>query len=403
MHGSRYRTFACMLAMLVGIGLVRYSYSPLIPSMLADHWIDAAQAGYLGTLNFVGNLVGALACVRLAQRFSSATVCRWAMVLGLLSVAASAWELGFTWLMATRFLAGLTAAGTMILAPVVAAAGAPSEARGRIIGLVFAGAGIGVIGLSLSLPLVLSGGPEAGWLYTAGLVAVCILFAWPGLRETVETQAAESIEPPIEYGRFRIWLLAAAYTLAAIGIVPHSIYLSAYVHQVLEMPLSFSTLVFSVYGVGVLLGGPLLDGQGTRRLGTWAALILSTALALAAVVLVLVTQQIGWVVASGGMLGMAQMGIASITSHRVIELAGPAGHSRWWGRMTVGFNMGQAGGALAMGAMLHVHWGYLAGFWMAAIALIVSTVLVSFVRQRNEFSISPTRGHEHIHPPPLPH
>ena len=42
--------------MLAGIGLVRYAYSPLIPSMLDHHWITAAEAGYIGTFNFIGNI-----------------------------------------------------------------------------------------------------------------------------------------------------------------------------------------------------------------------------------------------------------------------------------------------------------------------------------------------------------
>ena len=87
--------------------------------------------------------------------------------------------------------------------------------------------------------------------------------------------------------------MGLAYTLAAVGIVPHSIYLSAYVHQVLGEPVSFATMVFGVYGLGVLLGGPLLDGQLTGRLGTWLALLVSTAVGLVAVAVVLVDRKCG--------------------------------------------------------------------------------------------------------------
>ena len=47
-----------------------------------------------------------------------------------------------------------------------------------------------------------------------------------------------------------MWLFFLAYLLAAIGIVPHSIYLSAYIHQVLDQPVAFSTMVYAIYGVG---------------------------------------------------------------------------------------------------------------------------------------------------------
>ena len=40
-----YRTFSCMVAMLIGVGLVRYADSPLLPSMLDHHWISAGEAG----------------------------------------------------------------------------------------------------------------------------------------------------------------------------------------------------------------------------------------------------------------------------------------------------------------------------------------------------------------------
>ena len=86
--------------------------------------------------------------------------------------------------------------------------------------------------------------------------------------------------------------------------------------------------------------------SGTRILKrTWGSLILSSALGLGAVAVVLLTENIAWVVASGAVLGAAQMRIASITSHRVIELAGPVAHTRWWSLMTIGFNVGQAAGA----------------------------------------------------------
>ncbi|MCH2181764.1 MAG: YbfB/YjiJ family MFS transporter [Mariniblastus sp.] len=374
-----YRTFSAMLSMLVGIGLVRYSYSPLLPSMLDHHWIDAGQAGYLGTVNFIGNLVGALVCAPLARRFGAVRICRIALLLGLVSVSASAWDLGFWWLVATRSLAGLSAAGAMILSPIIASSGVENARRGRVIGIVFAGAGLGVIGLSFSLPLFLGGGPWGGWLFTAVLVLVCTLLAWRGLVEPTDEAPGTTLSQATGRSPLSLWILGVAYTLAAVGIVPHSIYLSAYVHQVLGEPVSFATMVFGVYGVGVLLGGPLLDGQLTGRLGTWLALLVSTAVGLAAVAVVLLTDNVAWVVASGGLLGMSQMGVASITAHRVLEIAGPDNHTRWWARVTVGFNIGQAGGALAMGAMLHAGWHYATGFWMAAVSFTVSIMLAMLV------------------------
>ena len=374
-----YRIFSSVLAMLAGIGLVRYSFSPLIPSMLKHDWITASEAGYIGTINFVGNLVGAIFCAALARRWTAGRVCRWSMLVGLASVLGSGFDLGFVWLSGCRFLAGLTAAGTMILAPVIAVSGIREALRSTVIGTVFVGAGFGVIGMSLLMPMFILDGPAGGWWFTSALVLACIVLSWAGLSPSVPTDRPAVNEPPHPYVRRTMWIFFLAYLLAAVGIVPHSIYLSAYIHQALDKPVGFSTMVYAIYGGGVLIGGPLF-GLAARAIGSRWALIASVLCGLAAVGIVLSTRSLWFVVASGAILGAGQMGIAACTTHYAMELVGPARHTAWWGRLTIGFNIGQASGALGMGAMLSVGLGYLAGFWMAATAFALSAILLFFVR-----------------------
>lgn len=379
-----YRIFSCMLAMLVGIGLVRYSYSPLIPSMLDVHWITAAEAGYIGTSNFLGNMVGAIFCSMLAFRFTAGWICRWSMILGLLSVFGSSFDFGFAWFAGCRFLAGLTAGGVMILAPVIALSGIKTSARSTVIGMVFVGCGIGVIGLSLLLPIFVCHEPPhpaRGWWFTSALVLVCIILSWRGLSPKVVTDKAQrEDESDTPIAMKRMWIFMIAYTLGGAGIVPHSIYISAYIHKILDMPLSFSTMVYAIYGAGVLVGGPIF-GAMSKLIGTYLALIATTTTCLAAVIIVLSTDSVWFVAGSSALLGAGQMGIAVCTTHRALQLVGPTNHTRWWGRLTIMFNIGQAGGAFAMGAMIHLHYGYLAGFWMGAGCLLLSAVLYSFVRK----------------------
>ena len=45
-----------------------------------------------------------------------------------------------------------------------------------------------------------------------------------------------------------------------------------------------------------------------------------------------------------------------------------------------------------MGAFLSAHWGYLAGFWMAGVALVIATALAFFVRRSGA---SPFAGAHH--------
>ena len=50
---------AGLCASLVGLGLARFAYTPLIPALIAAKWFTPAEAVYLGAANLAGYLAGA--------------------------------------------------------------------------------------------------------------------------------------------------------------------------------------------------------------------------------------------------------------------------------------------------------------------------------------------------------
>ncbi len=71
---------AGLCASLVGIGLGRFAYTPLIPALVAAGWFTPSQAVYLGAANLAGYLVGALAARRLTARWGTRSVLRGMML-----------------------------------------------------------------------------------------------------------------------------------------------------------------------------------------------------------------------------------------------------------------------------------------------------------------------------------
>ena len=72
--------FAGLAASLVSIGLARFAYTPLIPSLIQAHWFSASDVVYLGAANLVGYLIGALLGRPLANRTSNKTALRLMML-----------------------------------------------------------------------------------------------------------------------------------------------------------------------------------------------------------------------------------------------------------------------------------------------------------------------------------
>src|SRR3982074_1345975 len=59
---------AGLCASLVGLGLARFAYTPLIPALIAAKWFSPADAVYLGAANLAGYLAGALIAGELGKR-----------------------------------------------------------------------------------------------------------------------------------------------------------------------------------------------------------------------------------------------------------------------------------------------------------------------------------------------
>ena len=55
--------------LLVGMGIGRFSYTPLIPALVESGALSASEAGYVGAFNLAGYLIGALVALRIRTRW----------------------------------------------------------------------------------------------------------------------------------------------------------------------------------------------------------------------------------------------------------------------------------------------------------------------------------------------
>jgi MFS family permease len=86
---------AGLCATLVGIGLARFAYTPLIPALIGAGWFTPAQAVYLGAANLAGYLAGALLARPVAARIPPPVALRTMMALATLAFFACATPLSF--------------------------------------------------------------------------------------------------------------------------------------------------------------------------------------------------------------------------------------------------------------------------------------------------------------------
>src|SRR3954454_12144332 len=82
-------------AIVVGVGIARFAYTPMIPALVTQGVVTAPEAAYLGAANAAGYLVGALIGASLGRVVGAPRAIRGALVATVLGLAACILPLGY--------------------------------------------------------------------------------------------------------------------------------------------------------------------------------------------------------------------------------------------------------------------------------------------------------------------
>ncbi len=374
-----YPAIAGFCAFFIGIGLGRFAYTPLIPALIHQDGFSVGDTSWLGSINFMGYLLGAFLGTQLKKFMNPALGIKIALVLSVLSFAFCMFNFGFIWLGAWRFLIGITGAVLMILTPSLVLKKVPGIYRGRVAGIMFTGMGFGVILAGFVLPYLANLNLIYAWLAAAVLSLLAVLISWKefsnfSLAHKNQVQNL-AIHLNQNFPKWPVILLAMAYGLVAIGAVPHSLFLVNYVHQELKLDLVRSGFFWSIFGLGALIG-PFLSGVMVDKLGAYKSLILIFIASCVVLPLLLFNQISFLYAASAFFMGMFFPGIVTILSARLIELVGSEHYPSTWGRMALYYSLTQALASGLMSYLLKTGFSYTGCFLIAEGAFLIASVLV---------------------------
>src|SRR4051794_7436607 len=341
-------TLAALCANLVGIGIARFGYTPLLPAVIAAGWFSPSAATYLGAANLAGYLAGALGARALAARFGAVATLRTAMLLTCASLFACAFPVSFVWFFAWRFLSGRTGGVLMALAAPTVLAAIPPGRRGIAGGAIFTGVGIGIAASGTLIPLLIRWGLVETWI---GLGTIALLLTaicrtgWPPASRSTAPTSRPNTAPIRGAGGSNPALRALylEYALNAVGLVPHMVFLVDYVARDLGRGIQAGSLCWIVFGVSAVTG-PMIAGFAGDRVGFRAALRSAFLVQAMAVAVPLLTTSGAALLLSSFIVGAFVPGIVAITLGRTRELIpdDPSRQAAAWGYCTTAFAIGQA-------------------------------------------------------------
>jgi predicted MFS family arabinose efflux permease len=369
---------AGLCASLVGLGLARFAYTPLIPALIAAKWFSPAEAVYLGAANLAGYLAGALIARELGSRAGSVRSLRATMVLASLSAFACAVPISFTWFFSWRFLAGLSGGVIMVLAASTILPHVAPSKRGFVGGVIFAGVGLGVAASGTLVPLLLQQGVRQSWYGLGVLSALLTLVSWKAWPTDAPPPARAPDHVPARGRQLAvIRALSAEYGLNALALVPHMVFLVDFVARGLGQGISAGSHYWVLYGIGATVG-PLLTGHLADRAGFGPALRVAFVIEAVAIVLPALSSAPASMIVSSVIVGGFTPGIVPLVLGRIHELIphDPDGQRATWAQATTIFAVFQAAAAYGLSYLFeHTGGNYTILFVIGAGAVTLSLAI----------------------------
>lgn len=337
--------FAGLCASLVGIGLARFAYTPLIPPMIEAHWFAAKDVIYLGAANLVGYLIGALVGRPAARRYGARPTLRAMMLLTSVAFFACAYPLSVGWFFGWRLMSGISGGIIMVLAATTVLPHVPASRRGMASGAIFLGIGVGIAASGTLVPLLLDMGMRATWLGLGVLSLLLSVVSWWCWPHAVHThvpvgEPTASVQASV---RTELNLLYMQYALMAVGLVPMMVFLVDYVARGLGWGTHTAALFWIVYGIGAIVG-PMVYGALSDRAGPALTSHLTIWLQLGAIGLMMFSTNHLVLVAATLVIGSFPPGIVPITLGRVQRILAGDAHAQnmVWSKATTVFALFQA-------------------------------------------------------------
>ncbi|CAD6542441.1 hypothetical protein LMG28727_04004 [Paraburkholderia kirstenboschensis] len=375
---SLYATLAGLCGSLVAIGLARFAYTPLIPSLIQAHWFTSSQAVTLGAANFAGYLIGALIGRPLASALSNRTALRLLMAVVTAAFFACAYPLSISWFFAWRLLSGISGGAIMVLVATSILPHIPAPRRGFVSGMIFLGLGLGIAASGTLIPELLHFGLRTAWL-GLGAVALALTavswFGWPSTNPPAPVAAAGNGHAS-HASNLGLRVLYAQYAANALGLVPAMILLVDYVARGLGRGAAIGADYWVLYGLAAIVG-PVIAGNVAHRIGYGKAYRVALLLQAAAVAMLALSGN-AWVLGLATViLGIFTPGIVPLALGRIHELV-PHDHTEQrasWSRATTAFALFQALGGYGYSYLFsHSHNNYALIFAFGAVALAIAFI-----------------------------
>lgn len=370
---------ALALAPAAALGLARFGYALLLPSMRESLGWSYFEAGTLNTANALGYVVGALVAARAGRQFGAPRALVGSLAAVVLSVFICAASGSLLFLCASRVVAGIGGGVIYVVGGGLAAQlGRRSTLHAsRALSIYFGGVGAGILLSGLVIPEAIAGAPgrwRIGWVILGIGALASLVVVGAALRRSAQFADTARLESR-RAGRAVPHQLAPtflAYGLEGIGYIAYMTFAVALIRTEGASP-GGTALFWSLLGVGAMISSPLVAPAFAGRLlrggrGVAAAI----AVAAVASFLPVISSDTVVLLVSATVFGGSFIAVATVVALLTREALAPQFVTAALGQLTVVFALGQVVGPVLAGSISDTHAGLRLGLACSSAVLAIA-------------------------------
>ena len=383
------------VSIFCGLGLSRFAFGMMLPSMSASLGLDYGQGGLLGFANMLGYLIAVLIVPVLLPKLRTRVMTAAGLLLGAFSMLGMAFSENFLLLCWLYFLTGIGSGGVVLPAMSVMSHWFYPSHRGLAAGIAMSGPGFGIIMTGFVVPqLVPFHGLlswQMGWLIFAAISSVAAVLAFTLIRNyprdmgllpfgRVPGAPAKHEDPLPRAGKIR--LLAHMGVIFGIYGAIYMLYVTFIVTSMVDSyQLSESDAggLWALFGLCSVFSG-VLFGSISDRIGRRGGMGIAFAILASAFLLVGFGAWMPGLYVSVTLFGLAAWSIPVIMAASSGDFFGPASAANALAALTLVFSAGQAAGPVLAGFLAERTGDFSTSYAGAGAAALVAILLLLMLK-----------------------
>ena len=371
---------AAIIGLFIGVGVARFSYTSLLPSMLADNTLSLTFSGILASINYVGYLSGSIFAIFIKDINTKVKYFRLGIILCILTTII----MGVTtneilWLLG-RVIAGFGAAMALVVGAAIVMTKLNFQDKTKAMGIYFSGIGIALASSDIISRYVLS---FSSWQNSWIVLTFCAIAvaAYPLYILSFDKEISQKNEKhPFNKALFSpfVVVLIVAYFTEGVGFVIQGTFLPTILKSIegLESVAGLSWLLVGLAGIP----SSIIWMRLAHKYGSVNIIIIAMSLQIVGILIPTFSTNMYLNLFSGILYGATFVGLVALFMNLGGKLAA-SNPVMLMGALTTAYGIGQVTAPLYAVSLTHLTGNYNYALYLTA-AIVLFGVLILLLAKK---------------------